>query len=227
MYAAIQAYEKCLLATLHLIHPFDGNSFKTYQEALSYCEQGQLSPLVRSRIYAASAPTFATNGYVKEAYSLIEKAYDSFPVKLDSEPIAFSADNQLFMIDYYQGLLYLVVNQPEKAYQTFEQAIVRPYESQIPERWRLIILNYQGLAAIEGAKKRMMVDELEMAQRFAFSLWYDLAQKMRQIQKNGKSLLSFVVLVSASNGHQPIHYFVVMAKTCICPPVTDDGSVTL
>ena len=123
------------------------NSFRIYQEALSYCQQGQISPLVRSRIYAASAPTFAMNGHVKEAKSLIEKAYDSFPSKLDSEPSAFSADNQLFMVDYYQGLLHLVLNQPEKAYQTFEQATMRSYESQIPERWRLIILNYQGLAA--------------------------------------------------------------------------------
>lgn len=124
------------------------NSFKIYQEALSYCEQGHLSPLVRSRIYAASAPTLAKNGYIKEAHSYVEKAYNSFPKKLDSEPTAFSADNKIFMIDYYQGLLYLVVNQPEESYKTFERAMAQPSGNELPERWRLIILNYQGLAAI-------------------------------------------------------------------------------
>ncbi len=52
------------------------------------------------------------------------------------------------MIDYYQGLLHLVTNQPEKAYSTFERTLSHASEHHMPERWRLIILNYQGLASI-------------------------------------------------------------------------------
>jgi DNA-binding SARP family transcriptional activator len=124
------------------------NALRTYQEALSYCEDEQISPFVRSRIYAAAAPTLAKYGEGKKAFFLIDKAYESFPTRLEGESNAFSADNRLFMIDYYQGLLHLVENQPAKAYQAFEQALTRPFESQMPERWRLIIINYQGLSSI-------------------------------------------------------------------------------
>jgi DNA-binding SARP family transcriptional activator len=124
------------------------NALRTYQEALSHCENEHISPFVRSRIYAAAAPTLAKHGESKQASFLIDKAYESFPTRLEGESNAFSADNRLFMIDYYQGLLHLVENQPAKAYQAFELALTRPFESQMPERWRLIIINYQGLSSI-------------------------------------------------------------------------------
>lgn len=124
------------------------NAWRTYQEALSYCKEDHLSPFVRSRIYAAAAPTLAKHGEKKRAFFLVDKAYESFPTQLEGESNAFSADNRLFMVDYYQGLLHLVENQPAKAYQAFEQALTRSFASPMPERWRLIIINYQGLSAI-------------------------------------------------------------------------------
>jgi DNA-binding SARP family transcriptional activator len=137
------------------------NALKVYEEALSYCKAEPISPFVRARIYAAAAPTFAKHGESQKASSLIEKAYESFPMQEKSEPNTFSADNRLFMIDYYQGLLHLVKNQPGEAYKTFEQALTRPSESQMPERWRLIILNYQGLAAISSHQMELYVRCLE------------------------------------------------------------------
>lgn len=126
------------------------NAFITYQEALTYCQQKEpLEALVAARIHASAACTYAKQGERQKAQTLIETAYATFPDQI-SEHNALAADNQLFMLDYYQGLLQLVLNQPEKAYDTFEQTITRSYDIPIPERWRLIIRNYQGLAAIQS-----------------------------------------------------------------------------
>ena len=122
------------------------NALKTYQEAIYYGSQA--SPLVRSRLYAASAAMFAQQGRIQEANFYIHLAYESFPNNPESEPNFLSADNGIFILAYYEGLMYLAMNQPKEAERAFESYKKRSSVALIPERNRLEIINHRGRAAI-------------------------------------------------------------------------------
>jgi tetratricopeptide (TPR) repeat protein len=122
------------------------DSFKTYQEALYYSDQA--SPLLQTRVYAGAAAAFAQRGRIKEADFYIHLAYDDFPADPEHDPNFLTADNGLFMVSYYEGLIYLQRGLPQEALQAFERYKLLLPGKTIPERNRLEIVNHQGRAAI-------------------------------------------------------------------------------
>ena len=121
-------------------------AFEAYEAALLMSEQA--TPLLRSRVSAGAAATFALRGQKQEAFHLIDLAYKQFPTHPENDPFFFSADNGLFMLASYEGLLYLALDQPNNAFQAFECSQKHADTPSIPERNRLEILNHQGKAAI-------------------------------------------------------------------------------
>lgn len=121
-------------------------SFTCYQEALACSTQA--SPLLRTRVYAGAAATFAQRGHPQEAIFYINLAYEHFPDRPEDDPYFLSADNGIYMLAYYQGLMYLAMHQPNEADSTFDSYKQHPLGKITPERNRLEILNYQGRAAI-------------------------------------------------------------------------------
>lgn len=126
------------------------NSLEAYEAALVLSEQA--TPLLRTRVYAGAAALFASRGRKQEALRFIDQAYEHFPSHPESDPLFFSADNGLFMLAYYEGLLYLSLHQPNEALRAFQR--VQTLDVVIPERNRLEMLNHQGSAAI-------LTDDLE------------------------------------------------------------------
>ncbi len=122
------------------------DALKTYQEAIYYGSQA--SPLVRSRLYAASAAMFAQQGRMQEADFYMHLAYESFPDNPEGEPNFLSADNGTFILAYYEGLMYLAMNKPKEAERAFESHKKRSSVAPIPERNRLETINHRGKAAI-------------------------------------------------------------------------------
>jgi tetratricopeptide (TPR) repeat protein len=118
------------------------HSFETYQAALLASERA--TPLLRSRVYAGSAEAFAARGFKQEARRLIGQAYEQFPDHPERDPSFYSADNGLFMLAYYEGLLYLALQEPDKAIRAFEKS----KSLTLPDRNRLEIINHWGRAAI-------------------------------------------------------------------------------
>jgi transcriptional regulator with XRE-family HTH domain len=135
------------------------NSFMAYQEALYYCDQA--SPLLRSRVYAGAAATFAQRERKQEAYFYIGLAYENLPEHPEDDPNFLSADNGIYMLAYYEGLLYLALNQPKEAERAFESYKIHPSGSSIPERNRLEIINHSGRAAIMSSDLEKYVDCLK------------------------------------------------------------------
>ncbi len=56
----------------------------------------------------------------------------------------------MFMIAYYEGLMYLAMRQPKKAEEAFESYKKYPSTISIPERNRIEIINHRGRAAIQA-----------------------------------------------------------------------------
>ncbi|HEU5376238.1 MAG TPA: hypothetical protein VFV38_12405, partial [Ktedonobacteraceae bacterium] len=121
-------------------------SFEAYEAALRISERA--TPLLRSRVYAGAASIFASKGLRQDAFRLIGLAYEQFPDHPEHDPAFFSADHGRYMLAYYEGLVYLALEQPEDALQAFDRYHQDATAQPIPERNRLEILNQRGRAAI-------------------------------------------------------------------------------
>lgn len=122
-------------------------SFKAYVEALCYCDD-MTSPLIRSRIYAGVAAAFARKDRRQEADLYIHLAYEHFPSQPEHDPNFLSADNGLYMLSYYQGVMYLTLKQPQEALSAFDHYKTSISVYEVPRRNQLEIVNHQGKAAI-------------------------------------------------------------------------------
>jgi len=144
------------------------NSLKTYQEALHYSSEA--SPLLRTRVYAAAAASFAQHKRKREADFYIQLAYEDFPTDPTTDPSFIYADSGIYMIAYYEGVMRLGMDQPIKAYQAFESYMDHPASSITPERNRLEIINQQGKAAIMLNNLEQYADHLEQGITGAIAL---------------------------------------------------------
>jgi DNA-binding SARP family transcriptional activator len=122
-------------------------AFKTYLEALCYCDD-QANPLIRSRVYAGVAAAFAGKGRKHEADLYIHLACELFPIHPELDPHFLSADHGPYMLAYYQGIMYLALNQPQEALKAFESYQETLPVSAVPRRNQLEITNHKGRSAI-------------------------------------------------------------------------------
>jgi transcriptional regulator with XRE-family HTH domain len=119
-------------------------SLQTYQEALTCVEQA--SPLLQSRVYAASASAFAKAGRKREARFYLDLAHETFPSRPERDPSAAFADYGVWLLIFYTGLVHLDLGEHQQAWDAFDQ--IRGVSIAVPERNRLEIINQQGKAAI-------------------------------------------------------------------------------
>ncbi|MBA2680957.1 MAG: hypothetical protein H0U76_21495 [Ktedonobacteraceae bacterium] len=155
-YARLSGDPNTLAASLHELTAafrYTGRQdaiFATFQEALSL--SNQVTPLLRSGIYAGAAASFAQKGDKKEAESFMQRAYETFPDRMSDVPSFWllAADNGHCHLVEYEGIMYLELHQPEKAESVLERFTCQSSEnSGIPERNRLEMLNYQARALIQ------------------------------------------------------------------------------
>ncbi|GHO94792.1 hypothetical protein KSF_048400 [Reticulibacter mediterranei] len=132
------------LAVAHKYAKQPEKSLRTYQEALTYVDQA--SPLLQSRVYAASASAFAKTGRKREARFYIELAQETFPSRADRDPVAALADYGKYLLIFYTGSVHLDLGEYEQAWHMF--GTVNDLGIVVPERNRLEIRNQQGRAAI-------------------------------------------------------------------------------
>jgi tetratricopeptide (TPR) repeat protein len=126
-------------------------AFKTYIEALCYCGDQAMS-LIRSRVYAGVAASFACKSRKQEADLYINLAYEHFPSHPELDPHFLSADHGFYMLAYYKGIMYLALNQPQEALEAFESYQGHITGNSVPRRNQLEITNHKGRAAIWSNK---------------------------------------------------------------------------
>ncbi len=120
-------------------------SLLTYQEALGHVDQAS-SPLIQSRVYAASASAFARSGRKREARFYIDLANEAFPTDPAHDPLATLADYGHHLLIFYHGSVHLDLGEYEQAWNVLES--VNGLGSAVPERNRLEIVNQQARVAV-------------------------------------------------------------------------------
>ena len=117
-------------------------AMQTYEQSLPLLED--VSPLLRSRMYAGLAGSYAQFEREQEALRCIRQAYESFPEQPESDPTFLYADCGYFTLVLWEGLMYLDLKQPKEADKAFTQIDGLQPKAKVPERVRIEFLNYQA-----------------------------------------------------------------------------------
>ncbi len=109
------------LATTFQMAKRPEQALQTYQRTQPFLEQ--CSPLLRSRIYQGLARTSAQCGREQESSTYVIKARETFPNNFKADPSYLYADSGVSVLHMYEGLTYLDMDQPQKAWDAFSQVI--------------------------------------------------------------------------------------------------------
>ena len=134
---------------------------ETYQQILPYL--GEVSPLLRSRVYAGTSGIYAQLGCEQEALRFLSLAYEDFPGNPELDPSFLFADCGYFTLVLWDGLTHLELHQPREAEEAFAQIDGLQPKIQVPERVRAEILHHQAATFTDLRQMDQACDYLEAA----------------------------------------------------------------
>ena len=117
-------------------------ALQTYQQTIPLLEG--TSTLLRSRIYAGLADSYAQYEQEQEALRCLSLAYENFPVRPEDDPTFLYADCDYFTLILWEGLTRLDLGQPKEAERVFARVDGLRPKIKVPERVRIEFLNYQA-----------------------------------------------------------------------------------
>lgn len=174
--------------------------FQVYQQALPHLHQ--VSPLLRSRMYAGLAGVLAQRQHIQEARRFLGLAYESFPETVEEDPSILYADSGYFTLLLWDGLAHLELGKPKDAWNAFVQVDgLRPNVT-VPERVRIEFLNYQAEALIGLREMESGCHYLEEAVKSSLALGserrysesWDVYKKMSTIWRDEKRVQALQAL---------------------------------
>ncbi len=165
-------------------------ALEVYQQASQYTNN--VSPLLRARIYAGLAGSYAQCAQRQAALTSLSLAHEYFPAKPEDDPNFLHADCGYFTLLLYDGLTHLDLNEPQEALKTFALVDGLSPKIPLPERVRLEFLNYQATAFLELRDLEQSSTYLEAAVKGALTLGsesryneaLDVYQQMRIIWRH-------------------------------------------
>lgn len=141
-----------------------------YLEAVQYI--GSASPLLQAQAHIGLAEALARIGDEKEAILHQRLAREILPGSPEKDPhYAYTHFNN-FTITNFEGLMYLHLNQPRNAWDTFTQVDKDIPNALVPQRVEL--MNRQTTAALALGDMHRACDNLELAIPSALTLGSDL-----------------------------------------------------
>ena len=145
-----------------------GKALQTYQQSIPYLDE--VSPLLRSRMYAGLSGSHAAFEQEKEALRFLGLAYESFPEKPEHDPSFLYADCDYFTLLLWDGLTHLDLHQLKEAEKAFAQVDGLHPKIHVPERVRIEFLNYQAETFTKLRKMEQAHTYLEEAVKASLAL---------------------------------------------------------
>ena len=145
-----------------------GKAFQTYQGAIPLL--GNVSPLLRSRMYAGLAYSHAKYRQTQEALRCLGLAYENFPEKPEQDPTFFYADCGYFTLILWDGLTHLDLEQAKEAEKAFGRVDGLHPKINVPERVRIEFLTYQAETFTHLRTMDAACDYLEEAVKASLAL---------------------------------------------------------
>jgi len=141
-----------------------------YQEAIQYSENS--SPLLLGQAYIGLAEAQARMGLTQEAQHSQGLALDTFPSDPEDDPQYDYTHFNHFTLANFHGLMYLQLEQPQKAWQVFMQVEKIIPQGLVPQHVEL--LSRQATTALELGDLEQTCAYLEAATSAALELGSDL-----------------------------------------------------
>lgn len=155
---------------LHRKSPFQ--TLQSYREALQY--SNDVSPLLRTRLYAGLAEVEGKLGLEEEARRSIGLAHDNFPDDPESDPTSLYTHFSRSSLFLHEGLALLDLYKPGEALQAFSKVDGLHPKMQVSERSRIDFLNQQAMAASLLGDLEVFTTYIEHAVKSSIVLGSDL-----------------------------------------------------
>jgi hypothetical protein len=133
----------------------------TYKRALPHIQDA--SPLLRSRTHLGLALAHAQVGNRTDAERHLGLAHEQFPDQPERDPAYVYADARRASLNHYSGLMHMIHDRPDRAWQTLAEAVAQPAASDVPERTVIEIINAQAGAAIGQGDVGLAVEHVEIS----------------------------------------------------------------
>lgn len=145
-------------------------TMQKYQEAIQ--RSSNASPLITGQAYIGLAEAQARLGRKEEAEQMLGLALDTFPEHPENDlHFAYTHFNHFTRINF-EGLMYLHLNQPKKAWETFAQIDKDVPLSLVPQRVEL--LSRQALTSVALGDLEQSCSYVELALTSALKIGSDL-----------------------------------------------------
>jgi transcriptional regulator with XRE-family HTH domain/tetratricopeptide (TPR) repeat protein len=97
------------------------------------------SPLIRGRVYIGLIETCSALGHEREAQHFLDLAYRTFPERYEEDPHFVYTHFNNWSLSEFQGLMYLNLNQPQKAWEGYVRMDQILSTDLIPNRVELMV----------------------------------------------------------------------------------------
>lgn len=159
----------CRLAVKYDYQRRDWLALQTYQEALALPGIQTVSPLLRGRLLAGLAGTYAYCYQKENALNTLSMARDIYPAQPEEDScfqFAYSGPNTLLL---WEGLTYKHVGQNQEAWKSFTQQGKLKPQSGLLETNRAEFLNYAASVAVRQRELDTASLYLNIAEEIAWS----------------------------------------------------------
>lgn len=163
------------LATIFNAAKRVGSALAAYNDALRRINLSMhtISPLLQSQVFAALGEIQAAMGREKEALQFLQLAVTVFPDKPEEDPCASYAQCDRSMLFLYEGLIFLRLGWPRRAWEAFSRVdSMQPTPS---ERVRAEFLRQKAYTSMVLGNMLQSCIYLEAAARSAQALHSELA----------------------------------------------------
>jgi len=163
------------LATIFSARKRVGSALSAYNDALRRVSAGYdaVSPILHSWIFAGLGEIQATMGREKEALQFLQLAFTVFPDQPEDDPCFIYAQYDHSMLFLYEGLIFLRLGKPKRAWDAFSQ--VDDLKPAPPERMRAEFLKLKAYTSLVLGNMIQSCIYLEAAAKAARAINSDLS----------------------------------------------------
>jgi tetratricopeptide (TPR) repeat protein len=108
-----------------------------YQQAMQYANH--ISPLLQGRIYIGLTEVHSKLNHRREAEHFLDTAHRTFPANFEEDPNFSYTHFNLWSLTALEGLMYVNLDQPQRAWVAFEHIDITLPEETVPNRVELLV----------------------------------------------------------------------------------------
>ncbi|QBD81535.1 XRE family transcriptional regulator [Ktedonosporobacter rubrisoli] len=164
----------------YLKHP--QQRLQAFEQALLYSNQS--TDLLRGRVYIGLSEVHGELGHQRQAQYFQDLAHATFPKQCEDDPNFYYTHFNAWSFCGFEGLMYLNLHHPNKAWEEFEQADKNVPRAPVPNRVELHVRQASAALAMGDLDQsciyvgRAVTSALQAGNQLRYDEAYDIYEKM-------------------------------------------------